>query len=72
MSGLYPAAICVSIMFLLITAVDALTNQLITKGRKRRTAVACLIITVAALCECACVYLSGAPVSLIRCIASPS
>lgn len=65
MSGLYPAAICVTIMFLLITAIDVMTNQLITRKRKARTGVACLTIAVAALCECAGVYLNGAAVGLI-------
>ena len=65
MSDLFKAAVLMTIIFLLITMADVMTNQLITKGTKLKSVITCLVIMAAALGELAGVLTNGASVSLI-------
>ena len=55
----------ITIIFLVITIADVVTNKLIIKGTKIKTVIACLLIMASALGECVGVYTNGAPVSLV-------
>lgn len=65
MFDLYTAAILMTILFLLITIADVMTNQLISKGTKITSIITCLLIAVSVLGECVAVYINGASVSFL-------
>ena len=65
MPNLFTAAVLITVIFLVITIADVVTNKLITKGTKIKTVIACLLIMASALGECVGVYTNGAPVSFI-------
>ncbi|MDD6236473.1 MAG: GGDEF domain-containing protein [Clostridiales bacterium] len=65
MFDLYTAVILVTILLLITTTADIVTNRLITKGTKIKSVITCLLIGMAALGECVGVLTNGAPVSFI-------
>lgn len=65
MLNLYTAIVLITILALIITIADIMTNQLITKDAKRRSVFTCVLILVSALGECVGVLTDGAPESLI-------
>lgn len=60
MLNLYTSIVLITILSLFITIADARSNQLITKSRKRRIVVTCIVIMVCACCECIGVLTNGA------------
>lgn len=58
---LYTSVIFITILFLLITVADVMTNRLITRGTKIRSVITCLLIAGSALGECIGVLTNGAP-----------
>lgn len=60
MLNLYTSIVIITILSLLITIADAKSNQLITKERKQRIVVTCIVIMVCACCECIGVLTDGA------------
>ena len=65
MFDLFTAAVLMTVIFLLITIADVMTNKLITKGTKMKSVITCLLIAVAAIGECVGVFTNGASVSYI-------
>ena len=61
MIELYTAIVAVTLLFLMITAADAISNRLIKKSTKIKVAITCLLIAGSAVSECIGVLTNGAP-----------
>ncbi len=65
MIELYTAIVAVTLLFLMITAADAVSNRLIKKSTKIKVAITCLLIAGSAVSECIGVLTNGAPASFL-------
>ena len=65
MSDMYTAIVFITGFVLVITAVDAITNQLVSRKNKLEIVLLCLFIGIAIFCEWTGVKTNGADVSLI-------
>lgn len=65
MLNLYTSVVLITLLLLIVTKADILTNRLITKQTKKLSIIVCVLIGSASLGECAGLLANGASASLI-------